>query len=423
MKRTQLPVVGRARILRLAKPGHRRRGRLTEVSIAEWRIPIGAGDDPAWGTWPITTRRRRRQENGFQVIGDTALTGGTITKSNFTNANEIALLGVLGLQAASLKCSSPTSPRGRLRSPTGCAAHDSPEAIHALTLFLDHTWGPIIWSPAVFVSERVVVMVSIVPVNRDRHAGKGWRHSRDYSFAAQLVSVRLVGAELASAAVAMPVAFIEHSGRYLVAGVMSPLQGRNLFVAPDGRWLGAYVPAAFRSYPFSLARVEGSDQAILCIDEGSGRVVDPGVNADVTKFFDEDGRPSLATKATLDFLQQIEWSRTITDLAVAALADARVIQPWPFNVHDGYQQVPVNGLHRINEAALHALDDDAFLKLRKSEALGIAQAQLISMQTIGVFRQLLSVQQQMAKETQRPVPASSSFRLVDVDMFPTWNLS
>jgi len=266
-------------------------------------------------------------------------------------------------------------------------------------------------------------MVNIVPVDRDRHAGKGWRHSQDYSFAAQLVSVRLVGAELASAAVAMPVAFIEHSGRYLVAGVMSPLQGRNLFVAPDGRWLGAYVPAGFRSYPFSLARVKGSDQAILCIDEDSGWVVDSGVSADVTKFFDEDGRPSSATKATLDFLQQIEWSRTITDLAVAALADARVIQPWPFNVHDGYQQVPVNGLHRINEAALHALDDDAFLKLRKSEALGIAQAQLISMQTIGVFRQLLSVQQQMAKETQRPVPASSSFRLVDDDMFPTWNLS
>jgi len=49
-------------------------------------------------------------ESGFQVIGNTALTGGTITKSNFTNANEIALLGVFGLQAASLKCSSPTSP-------------------------------------------------------------------------------------------------------------------------------------------------------------------------------------------------------------------------------------------------------------------------------------------------------------------------
>ena len=236
---------------------------------------------------------------------------------------------------------------GGFAAPTGCAARANSEAIHALPLFLDHSVGPIIWSPAVFVSEQVVVVVNIVPVDRDRHAGKGWRHSRDYSFAAQLVSVRLVGAELASAAVAMPVAFIEHSGRYLVAGVMSPLPGRNLFVAPDGRWLGAYVPAAFRSYPFSLARVEGSDRAILCIDENSGWVVDSGVNADVTKFFDEDGRPSLATKATLDFLQQIEWSRTITDLAVAALADARVIQPWPLNVHDGYQQVQVNGLHRI----------------------------------------------------------------------------
>jgi len=42
------------------------------------------------------------EDNGFQVIGDTALTGGTITKSNFTNANEIALFGPEAINVAAV---------------------------------------------------------------------------------------------------------------------------------------------------------------------------------------------------------------------------------------------------------------------------------------------------------------------------------
>lgn len=201
-------------------------------------------------------------------------------------------------------------------------------------------------------------------------------------------------------AVAMPIAFIEQSGRYLPVAIMSPLQGRNLFIGPKGQWLGIYVPAALRSYPFSLARVEGSDKVVVCIDEDSGWVVDAAANADATKFFEEDGSPSAAIKATLELLQQIEQNRPITDLAVAALAEARVIQPWPLTVMDGNQQVPINGFHYIDEAALNALDEQTFLKLRKSGSLVIAYAQLISMRTLSVFAQMAGVQQQLAHQAQ-----------------------
>ena len=164
--------------------------------------------------------------------------------------------------------------------------------------------------------------------------------------------------------------------------------------------------------PICLRRVEGSDKVVLCIDEDSGWIVDSDTNPVVAKFFEEDGMPSAATKTILDFVQQIEQSRIATDLALAALADAGVIQPWPLMVQEAQQQVAVKGLHCINEAALNALEDETFLKLRKSSALFIAQAQLMSMQTINVFRQLMAVQQQLAQQT-KPLPEVSSIFLGD----------
>ena len=255
-------------------------------------------------------------------------------------------------------------------------------------------------------------MVNIVPLDRERHAGKGWRPSQGYAFAATQALVPLTSAEFATAAVAMPIAFIEQSGRYLPVAMMSLLEGRNFFVGPSGQWLGSYVPAVFRGYPFRLVHGKGNDQMILCIDEDSGWVVDATANADAARFFEADGSLSAATQATVNFLQQIEQSRLITDLAVAALSEAHVLQPWPLILKDGDQQMEVKGLHRIDEAALNALDDATFLKLRHASALSIAQGQLISMHTVGVFRQLQAIQQHLVQQKQR-LPSTSSILATD----------
>jgi hypothetical protein len=256
--------------------------------------------------------------------------------------------------------------------------------------------------------------VNIVAVCRERHGGKGWRQAAGYAFAATRPVVPLVGAEFASGSVAMPIAFVEDEGRYAPVAVTSPFQGRNLFVAPSGQWLGRYVPAALRTYPFRLGRGQGSNQVALCIDEDSGWVVDVGASDRVARFFEEDGSPSAAARAMFGFLQKIEPNRAATDVAMASLAEAGVIQPWRLQVNDGSQRVEVKGLYCVDAAALAALDDETFLKLRKSSALMLAHAQLISMQTIGIFQQLRALQQQLAQQA-RPLPSASSLFGVDDD--------
>ena len=135
--------------------------------------------------------------------------------------------------------------------------------------------------------------------------------------------------------------------------------------------LAAMYPRPCGSIPFVSARREGTDQVSLCIDEDSGLIVDADASPDTSKFFERDGSPSAALKAIWQFVQQIEQARVVTNLAVAALAECRVIAPWPLTVHDGNQQVAISGLFQIDEAALNALDDETFRKLRKASALVI----------------------------------------------------
>jgi hypothetical protein len=202
-------------------------------------------------------------------------------------------------------------------------------------------------------------MVDIVPITASRHSGKAWRRPGNLAFASELSVAELIGGEFAAAVLALPIGFIQQGGSYLPVAVMSPVAGRNLFVGPDGQWLGAYLPATLRAYPFRLGRVADSDNVSLCIDEDSLLVVDADGVAE--SFVDTEGNPTPATKEILNFLMEMERSRKATEIAVAALSNAGVIQPWKFQVTIGEQATPAAGLFRVDEVALNALDGTAFL--------------------------------------------------------------
>jgi hypothetical protein len=243
-------------------------------------------------------------------------------------------------------------------------------------------------------------MVQFVAVSHERHSEKKWLRFDGYTFAATDALAPIVGAELARAALSMPLAFSEQAGRYTLVAVLSLTPGRNMFVGPDGRWLSSYIPASFRAYPFSLLSRQGTDEAVLCVDEDSGLVAE-GRSAG-EDFFDEAGNVSAALKPVVELLTQFERSRKATDLAVSALAQAGVIRPWQIKVKSEQGEQAISGLHRIDEAALSALPDDGFLKLRITSALPIAYAQLLSAGQFGIFERLARVQ---AQPTPPPVVA------------------
>ena len=226
-------------------------------------------------------------------------------------------------------------------------------------------------------------------ISKENFSGKTWRRHAGYAFAAGETLIPLVVAELAQAVPAMPLGFVQSGEGFQLMAVTALQPGANLFVAPDGRWLGAYVPAALRGYPFRLVKPQDRAEGVLCIDEASGLVVEAGQGE---AFLDEDGRPSKAVKDVLELLSQVERSRMATQTAVDALAAASLVQPWPLGIKQGEQNVPVTGLYRIDEAALNALENEAFLTLRRSGALPVAYAQLLSMNQLAVLQQLTQIQ-------------------------------
>ncbi len=227
-------------------------------------------------------------------------------------------------------------------------------------------------------------MTTPAAVTRDRFGGKFWRRYNSYAFAASSHLTPLVAAELPRALQALPLAFIKQGERFVLLGVLSLTPGQNLYVNQKGQWLGSYIPSSFRSYPFRLARAEGRDDLILCVEKDSGLI--SGTEGE--PFFQENGELSESLTGVLDFLKKVEQNRSATERAVSALAEAGLMTEWPLKIKVEGTERPVSGLYMINESKLDSLDDQAFLKLRRSQSLPIAYAQLFSRGNIAMLEKL-----------------------------------
>jgi hypothetical protein len=244
-------------------------------------------------------------------------------------------------------------------------------------------------------------MVNVVPLDRQRYLGKGWRRPMGYTFAERDAVVVLVGSEFPKAALALPIAFVEQSSFFVPVMLTSPVPGCNAALGPTGQWLIGYVPAALRTYPFSLAPAADPEHAVLSFDEDSGLLV---IADDSTeKFFESDGSLSPNLSSISRLLRETNESRIATNRAVVALSDAGLIKRWPLVVPVGNQDIPVSGLYCVDEAALNALDDGSLVEVRR--ALPLAYAQLLSMGQIGVLSRLALIQQQIGMPLRQEAPA------------------
>ncbi len=191
-------------------------------------------------------------------------------------------------------------------------------------------------------------------------------------------------AELPKAAMSLPIGFIKQEDNYLPAAILNLQPGKNLLVATNGNWLGPYIPAAFRAFPFVLATTENG-QKVLCIDEDSGLVND---EAEGEPFFDEEGNPSKAIQDVLAFMTQQDKSRQATASSCAMLAKHELIQPWPINLQTDSGMQEIAGIFRIDEEKLNRIPAEALSEVRDSGGLTIAYCQLLSIQHLSLLGEL-----------------------------------
>lgn len=250
-------------------------------------------------------------------------------------------------------------------------------------------------------------MAKFVALSQAQHRNMRWIRFSSYRFAENETFIPLVAADLARTVLNMPVGFIEREGRLLLVAVTSLQPGINLFVSVDGQWLGGYVPSALRGYPFRLLPVKDRNESVLAFDEESGLIGEGEQFAEAEPLFDEEGKPAKRVGETLEFLKQCERNRLLTERAVAAIAEADIVEDWPVSVKTEQGERKVTGLKRVSETKMNELDDAAFVALRKVAALPIVYAHLLSLQNLSNFDRVIRLRDQLAaaKAAQSAKPA------------------
>lgn len=236
-----------------------------------------------------------------------------------------------------------------------------------------------------------------IALSPSAHADHYYRPRDGYAFAAERAVAPVLLAELAKLLPHYALGFIQQGEGYQPVAVLGLGGQRNLYVAPNGKWLGSYVPATLRGYPFTLANSEQGER-VFAIDaehltEQTGEAL-----------FDTDGQLAGKAARTFEFLKQCEQNRQATEQAAAALAAAGVIEPWPLQVSRGDEQEPltVQGLYRVSEQALNALSAEAYAALQGAP-MALAHAQLFAMSQLNQLTERARVLAE-ADQQAAPVP-------------------
>ncbi|WP_160898481.1 MULTISPECIES: SapC family protein [Halomonadaceae] len=219
--------------------------------------------------------------------------------------------------------------------------------------------------------------MALTVLDATRHSDLRLKKNSDFSFARERMMVPVWGQEIPQAARFFPVVFMPKDGTWIPMALMGLQQGQNPCVSAKGKWLADYIPAVLRAHPFySIDSAEG--EPVLGIDEE-----DPALTREVVleeeslALFEDDGEPSELTCTALRVLEQIRAQQQTTWAVTDILAELGLLVPWqPRGQASGTAS---SQLYAVDEAAIKALDDESFLRLREPGALPLIYSHLVSL--------------------------------------------
>lgn len=163
-------------------------------------------------------------------------------------------------------------------------------------------------------------------------------------------------------------------------------EGVNTFLDGNGRLrdpnASIYIPAYIRRYPFMLARLrQDSDDLSLCFDPTSGAV---GEFEDGEALFNEDGQPSAATQAVLEFCEQFEAAGQRTSLFMQELKKSGLLMDGEVAIQPEGSDQPFiyRGFQMVDEEKLRDLRGDQLRQMNQSGSLALIFAHLFSLAMI-----------------------------------------
>jgi hypothetical protein len=241
-----------------------------------------------------------------------------------------------------------------------------------------------------------------------------------FAFAAKATVVSIYGSEIVLMSHEVPIVFLREGGNFVPSALVGVRAGQNLMLDPQGRWIGAHIPAIWRRGPFRLGRVEGEQEPrmVLCLEDSSDLISETEGNP----LFDDSGAPSALVSAATNLLSQLERDIRATQTICALLDEMGLIVPWALEIAqpDGQKQ-RVSDLFHIDEKKIATLSGEDLVRLRDAGTLAVIYAHLLSLSKISVLGRLAKMaderEQHQATVQKGNLNLDRAFGIVEDDPF------
>ena len=222
-------------------------------------------------------------------------------------------------------------------------------------------------------------MSKIIQLNKKKHLDYNLHKSSNYLFSQKDNICPIIMAEISHVLQQAPIVFVKNSadefGLYMLQGFIDQT---NNFCNKKGNWLGTYVPARYRQYPFSAIVPSGEKNLNVFFDQDS-KLISKNKTKQSIPLFDEKGELTEHIKNVMSFLIGIESGKKRTQEIVTAIERYSLLEPWNVKVKTQDKEIEVKGLWTINKKNLTDLTAKGLADLHKLNAFELIYAHFFSL--------------------------------------------
>ena len=222
----------------------------------------------------------------------------------------------------------------------------------------------------------------IVALNANTHKGYYLEPATNFKFAQNTNSTYIAHVEFLKASREYPIVFAKDNNNSVYPVVLLGLgKDQNLFVDKKGNWLGNYIPAYVRRYPFILASTTENDANLtICIDETYSGF---NKNKKGEKLFDSNSSHSDFLKNSIEFLREFNKHTQVTTAFCQSLNNLNILEPMKLSMktNDG-REVSMGGFMGVNRSKFKELPANQVYELFKTDQLELIYLHLASLSNV-----------------------------------------
>ncbi len=234
------------------------------------------------------------------------------------------------------------------------------------------------------MTKQLLIYGTVTALTRRDHGDLAYKAAESFEFARGVNAAPLVVGEFLPAANDFAVVFAPGAEMPLPVALFGVEAEANAFVDAEGKWLGGYVPAFLRRWPFVFSTDAVGDTFTLCIDETA-----PGFNREGRgeRLFDSEGVPTGYTNRMMDFLREFQAQHERTKAFGKKLLELDVLQSVEAHIPlPGQAARTLTGFQVVNREKLKALSAEVVETMFRGDELELVYLHLFSLRNLERLR-------------------------------------